>query len=86
MKNAFNVVWKLRIWTDSQAQDFIEFALLAGFVAVVAAAIIPGVANNISEILIKIPSMMPHAGRANSQVARTRWDDHRHADFRRTTR
>jgi len=65
LKNAFNVVWKLRIWTDRQAQDLIEFALLAGFVAVAAAAIIPGAANYISEILSKIPGLMPAANRGS---------------------
>ena len=61
MKNTFNVVWKYRIWTDRQAQDLIESALLAGFVAVAAGAIIPGVANEISEIVSKIPSLLPGA-------------------------
>ena len=61
MKNTFNAVWKFRIWTDGQAQDLIESALLAGFVAVAAGAIIPGVANEISEIVSKIPGLMPGA-------------------------
>jgi hypothetical protein len=61
LKNTFNVVRKHRIWTDRQAQDVIEFALLAGFVAVAAGAIIPGVANEISEIASKIPGLLPWA-------------------------
>ncbi len=58
MNNSFNVIWKLRIWTDSQAQDLVEYALLAGFVAVTAGAIIPGAANEISELISKIPTLM----------------------------
>ncbi len=61
MKSTFNVVWKFRIWTDRQGQDLVESALLAGFVAVAAGAIIPGVANEIIEIVSKIPDLMPGA-------------------------
>lgn len=61
MNNTFNVVWKLRIWTNKQGQDLTESALLAGFVVVVAGAIFPGVANEIREIVSKIPSLMPGA-------------------------
>jgi hypothetical protein len=34
----------LRIWRDNRAQDLIEYALMAGFVALSASAIMPGVA------------------------------------------
>ena len=34
----------------SRGQDLIEYALMAGFVAVAAGAIMPGVANSISQI------------------------------------
>lgn len=55
-----------RIWTDGQGQDLIEYALLAGFVAVAAGALIPGVANDISQILSKVQSMMPWAASRGS--------------------
>ena len=55
-----------RIWTDRQGQDLVEYALLAGFVAVAAGAIIPGVANEISEVLSKVQSMMPWAANRGS--------------------
>jgi len=42
MKPLFNMIWKLRIWKDTHAQDLIEYALMAGFVAVAAGAIMPG--------------------------------------------
>jgi hypothetical protein len=62
VQNSFSLIRKIRIWTNRQeGQDLIEPALLAGFVVVAAAAIIPGVANDISEILGKISGMMPWA-------------------------
>ena len=48
MKKLTNLVWQLRIWKDTRGQDLIEYALMAGFVAVAAGAIMPGVATSIS--------------------------------------
>ena len=44
--------------SDNRGQDLIEYALLAGFVAVAAGAIMPGVATSISTIFSKISSTM----------------------------
>ena len=44
-----------RFWRDEQGQDLIEYALMAGFVAVAAGAIMPaGVAYNIQRIHEKL--------------------------------
>ncbi len=51
-------VWKLKIWNDTRGQDLIEYALMAGFVAVAAGAIMPSVANSISTIFSKVASVM----------------------------
>jgi len=56
-----NLVWKLRIWNDTKGQDLIEYALMAGFVAVAAGAIMPGVSTSISTIFSKIGSVMTNA-------------------------
>jgi len=61
MKTIFVLVWKLRIWADDHGQDLIEYALMAGFVAVAAGAIMPGVATSISRIFSKIGSVMSAA-------------------------
>ena len=42
-------------------QDLIEYALMAGFVAVSAGAIMPGVATSISTIFSKVASVMAAA-------------------------
>ncbi|HTS76845.1 MAG TPA: hypothetical protein VMG40_11610 [Bryobacteraceae bacterium] len=56
-----NLIWKLRILKDTRGQDLIEYALMAGFVAVAAGAIMPGVASSISTIFSKIASVMSGA-------------------------
>ncbi|MBS1826851.1 MAG: Flp family type IVb pilin [Bryobacteraceae bacterium] len=61
MKNLVNIVWKLRIWRDTRGQDLIEYALMAGFVAVAAGAVMPGVSTQISTIFSKINSLLTTA-------------------------
>ena len=50
--------FKLRIWRDTQGQDLIEYALMAGFVAVAAGAIMPNVSTQISTIFAKVSSLL----------------------------
>jgi pilus assembly protein Flp/PilA len=61
VNSVMNVIWKLRIWADTRGQDLIEYALMAGFVAVAAGAIMPGVATSISKIFSKVASTMTAA-------------------------
>ena len=61
MKNINKLVWSLRIWKDTKGQDLIEYALMAGFVAVAAGAIMPGVASSITLIFSKVNSVMAGA-------------------------
>jgi pilus assembly protein Flp/PilA len=61
MYNLTNTILKLRIWADIQGQDLVEYALMAGFVAVSAGAIMPGVATSISTIFSSIASVMTGA-------------------------
>ena len=55
------LVYKLRILVDNRGQDLIEYALMAGFVAVAAGAIMPGVADSISTIFSKVGSVLTNA-------------------------
>ena len=54
-------ILRMKIWKDTQGQDLIEYALMAGFVAVAAGAIMPGVSTSISTIFSKIASVMTAA-------------------------
>jgi pilus assembly protein Flp/PilA len=56
-----NFILKLKIWKDNKGQDLIEYALMAGFVAVAAGAIMPGVSSSISIIFSKVASVMTKA-------------------------
>ena len=50
------------ILRDERGQDFVEYALLAGFVAVTAGATIPDFAQSISTIFSKVSSVAVRAG------------------------
>ncbi len=56
-----SVICRLQIWRDDHGQDLIEYALMAGFVAVAAGAIMPGVSSSISKIFSKVSSVMAQA-------------------------
>jgi pilus assembly protein Flp/PilA len=53
-----NLLLKLRSLAATNGQDLIEYALMAGFVAVAAGAVMPGVASSISTIFSKVASVM----------------------------
>ena len=59
--NLTEVLLKLNVWKDDHGQDLIEYALMAGFVAVAAGAIMPNVASSISTIFSQIGSVMAGA-------------------------
>ena len=61
MNRLTRLLWNLLIWKDTRAQDMIEYALMAGFVAVAAGAILPGVSTSISTIFSKVSSVMTAA-------------------------
>ncbi len=55
------ITFLARTWRDRRGQDLIEYALMVGFVAVAAGAIMPGVASSISTIFSQITSVMANA-------------------------
>ena len=63
MKNRFLSLKALR---DTRGQDLIEYALMAGFVAVAAGAVMPGVASSISTIFSKVASALAVASTRGS--------------------
>ena len=60
-----NTILKLKIWTDTLGQDLVEYALMAGFVAVAAGAIMPGIATSISTIFSSVASCMTVAAQSS---------------------
>jgi pilus assembly protein Flp/PilA len=56
----------VRLWRDRRGQDLVEYALMAGFVAVAAGAIMPNVSTSISTIFSEIGSVMTVAANQGS--------------------
>ena len=63
MKRLENLSLRLGIWIQGLArnvegQDLIEYAMMAGFVAVAAAALMPNINTSLSTVFSKIKSVM----------------------------
>jgi Flp pilus assembly pilin Flp len=56
MNRIKNFFLKLQLVKDVKGQDLIEYALMAGFVAVAAGAIMPGIGTSISTIFSRVAS------------------------------
>ena len=56
------MIFVMRAWRDRRGQDLIEYALMAGFVAVAAGAIMPAVSSSISTVFSQVSSVMANAG------------------------
>ena len=61
MRKLIQLAVNVQIWKNRKGQDLIEYALMAGFVAVAAGAIMPGVASSINVIFSKVNSVMIEA-------------------------
>jgi pilus assembly protein Flp/PilA len=57
----------LRAWRDRRGQDLVEYALMAGFLAVAAGAIMPSVSSSISTVMSNVVSVMDTAGDATHE-------------------
>ena len=63
MKNKLDLlINRIRLLVEeTEAQDMVEYALLAGFVAVAAGALLPGISSSISTIFSKMGSVLTTA-------------------------
>ena len=59
-------LYRLMRWRDTHGQDMIEYALMAGFVAVAAGAAFPPVGNAISAIFSRVGSSLKVASTQGS--------------------
>jgi Flp pilus assembly pilin Flp len=62
MTTLVNAIWKLRIWKDTRGQDFLEYALIAAFIATAYGAITPAIGPSISTVFSKVTSNLVKAG------------------------
>ncbi len=51
----------VRLVRDEKGQDMVEYALLAGFIAVAAGALLPGISDNIGVIFNNMASVVAAA-------------------------
>jgi pilus assembly protein Flp/PilA len=61
-----NFLLKLKAIKDTSGQDLIEYALMAGFVALSAGAVMPGIASSISTIFSQVASVLAIASTEGS--------------------
>jgi pilus assembly protein Flp/PilA len=60
------ILYRFKLWRETHGQDLIEYALTAGFVAVAAGAIMPGVSTSISTIFSKVASVLTRSSAQGS--------------------
>ena len=61
MNCILKLIVRAKIWREEQGQDLIEYALMAGFVAVAAGAIMPNIASSISTVFSQVSSVLSAA-------------------------
>ena len=54
-------LWRLRLWREDRGQDFVEYALLAGLVAVASGLFIPQVSESMVTIFSRMASKLSQA-------------------------
>ena len=54
-------LWNALLWKDTKGQDLVEYALLAGFIAVAAGALLPTISQSVSKIFSRMSSMLTAA-------------------------
>ena len=58
MKDSLAILVRLFIWRDERGQDLIEYALMAGLVAAMTGAIMPGAVSGINDIFSRVNSAL----------------------------
>jgi Flp pilus assembly pilin Flp len=66
MQKFISSLLKLRIVLNTKGQDLVEYALMAGFVAVAAGAIMPDISTSVSQIFSQVASVLTGAASQGS--------------------
>lgn len=61
-----DILCRLKRWKETHGQDLIEYAMMAGFIAVAAGAVLPGVGPIISTIFSRVASQLAKASTQGS--------------------
>ena len=60
-------IWTLKVWIDNHGQDLVDYALVAGFMAVAAGAISPVVADRINSVFSKLSAAMTSSAQSSAR-------------------
>jgi pilus assembly protein Flp/PilA len=58
MRKMWHSVISLRIWSDQHGQDLIDYAMIAGFIAVVTGMFLPNVSKDVSRVYSELTRML----------------------------
>jgi pilus assembly protein Flp/PilA len=62
MPALMKTIWNLRICRDTQGQDLLEYALIAGFLACACAAALPDIGSSVLTVFSKVLSVLSPVG------------------------
>ena len=80
MNRITDLVWKARIWKDTRGQDMIEYALMAGFVALAAADTHRHrITDDISTVFSKIDRLAHSAPEVSARSRVPRYEEIQHS-------
>ena len=68
MKSIFGRTGKPKTWMEKGGQDLIDYALLAGFVAVTAGALSPVIADSFGQVFSKIVGVVLSTSSRDSAI------------------
>lgn len=68
MVTLLDTILKLKIWKDTRGQEFVEYALLAGFVATISGAFSPAIAGQISTVFSHVNTSLSLSGGGGGSV------------------
>ena len=61
MQRLIESLVRFRIWKETKGQDFVEYALLVGFISVGVAATFPPFASSITNVFSRVASVLQKA-------------------------
>ncbi len=62
MQRLTTLIWKLRIYQDTQGQELVEYALVAGFLACTCGAFMPDIGSSVVTVFSKVLSVLAPVG------------------------
>jgi pilus assembly protein Flp/PilA len=57
MQRMWHSAISLRVWSDQHGQDLIDYAMIAGFIAVVTGMFLPNVSKDLSKVYSELSRM-----------------------------